>query len=289
VASLEVGPGGGTLWAALGPDDEGELRLALPPDENPEGNSAGVVRLTGPALAVTEACPSPEEGPEWVEIRNATADAGGMPRALALERVEWRGRALGEGAGSLAPGEHLLLAEDAAALRALLGPLKVRILEAAGWKALRNTGDTLRLGFRGRALDSLIYGAGEGGSGRCLARGPGSAGAGAVPQPSPTPGYPPPRPITELTLGLSARILDPGRALEAEVRAPPGAGYALRAYDLEGNCMRVIGRGGPGLAVHSWAGEGPRGARLPPGPYILCLSAGSAGTRRQVVVVAGPE
>jgi hypothetical protein len=287
VATLEVPPGGGTLWTPLGPDDEGEIRLTLSPDENPAGNSAVMVRLSGPSLAITEACPSPEAGPEWAEIRNATADSGGMPRALALARAEWRGRELGEGAGTLAPGEHLLLTEDAAVLRALLGPLKVRVLEAPGWRALRNTGDTLRIGFRGRALDSLVYGSREGGSGHCLARGIGSAGGPALPQSTPTPGYPSPKPVEELSLGLSGRVLDPGGALEAEVRVPPGAAYTLRAFDLEGNCQREIGRGGAGSAVHAWAGEGPRGERLPPGPYILCLSAGRAGAIRQAVIVAG--
>lgn len=293
VDSLAVPAGGGTLRFDLDPDAQGVLEIALEADENPADNAYRVIRSDDPSLEISEACPAPEEGPEWAEVRNATGEGGGYARILHLAEVEFRGRALGEGAGKLLPGEFLLLTEDAEALRARLGPLKVRILEAPGWRAMRNTGDTLRLALRGHPLDSLMYGSKDVSATGCLERsavagggpGPGSALGGA----GPTPGYPSPRAIDRYSLKLSTRILDPGGTLVMEVQAPAGGSYSLKAYDLEGNCVRVIGTGGAGSQAHSWSGEGPGGAPLPSGPYILGFGLPGGAARRQVVILAGPR
>lgn len=292
VDSLTVPAGGGTLRLDLDPDAQGVLELALEGDGNPADNAYRVIRSDDPSLEISEACPAPEEGPEWAELRNATGEGGGFARTLHLPEVEFRGRALGEGAGKLAPGEYLLLTEDADALRGRLGSLKVRILEAPGWRAMRNTGDTLRLALRGHPLDSLVYGAKEASVSGCLERpasraggGPGSV-AGSM---GPTPGYPAPRGIERYSLKLSARILDPGGSLSMEAEAPPGGRYSIKAFDLEGNCVRMIGSGGAGSRVHAWSGEGPGGAPLPSGPYIIGFCLPGETARRQVVVLAGPR
>lgn len=287
--SLPVPPGGGTLRVPLGPDDVGILVVALAPDEDPSGDVVRIHRGEGRTLEITEVCPDPEAGPEWAEVRNATGDKGGEGRPLDLARVEWEGSALGPAAGRLLPGEYILLTEDAEALRASLGPLKTRILEPPSWGSLRNTGDTVRLGLEGAGLDSLAYGSKEAAASHCLARvgGPGLGEAATTrPQASPTPGYPTPEPPARAALHIVPRTLDPGTAAEIAVEIPDGSSYGLRIFDMEGNCRRVVARGGPGRHVLFWSGEGERGNRLPPGPYIVALTFGSGAPLRRAVVLA---
>ncbi|HKP97037.1 MAG TPA: hypothetical protein VJ385_14900, partial [Fibrobacteria bacterium] len=85
---------------------------------------------------------------------------------------------------------------------------------------------------------------------------------------------------------LSGRVAEPGRPLDVEVRMAAGGHYVLRVFDLEGNQVRELGRGGAGRNVHSWDGTGERGAVLGPGPYLLCLDGGS-GLRRRAAVILG--
>lgn len=294
VDSVAVPAGGGTVRVPLGPDHVGILEAVLGMDENPADNRATAYREAGGAgspLVITEVAAAPEEGPEWAEIRNATGEGagGGWPRSLDLARVEWNGVALGAGAGRLAPGEYLLLAEDAAALRARLGPLKVRVFEPPDWPALRNTGDTCRLALEGAPLDSLAYGSRDAEAGPSLARPSGSGSLPARPAAEETPGWQARPAAAALSLSLSARVLDLSRPLSLEVEAPAGVVFALRVYDLEGACRRTLGRGGEGRHAFAWAGEGERGKPLPPGPYIVCLSAGGRKPVRKVVALAdGP-
>lgn len=290
--AVEVRPGGGGLSLALDPDHLGLLRLELAGDEDPAGNSLSLLREAGRTLEISEACPAPEAGPEWAEIRNATGEGGGFPRALDLSRVEWNGRALGPAAGRLGPGEYLLVTEDAAGLRARLGPLKVRIAGVAGWGSLRNTGDTLRLSLAGHPLDSLAYAGSEAAKETgCVVRarsgdgGASSSAAAAAATAAPTPGYPSPvATAPRFALDLSSRVLAPGGRLDIVVETPPGSAWALRIFDLEGNLRGVLARGAPGRHEVAWSGGG-----LPPGPYLLGLASGSRRPLRVPVILAGPR
>lgn len=289
VDSAAVPAGGGTVRVPLGPDHVGILEAVLGGDENPADNRAEACREAGGAgasLAITEVAAAPEEGPEWAEIRNATGEGGGWPRTLDLARTAWNGVTLGPEAGRLAPGEYLLLTEDAAALRARLGPLKVRVFQPPGWPSLRNSGDTCRLTLAGAVLDSLAYGSREAGAGPSLARPAGTGSPSARPAAAETPGWQARPAAAALALSLSARVLDASRPLSLEVEAPAGAAFALRVFDLEGVCRRTLGRGGEGRHGFAWAGEGERGRPLPPGPYIVCLSAGGSRPVRKVVALA---
>lgn len=289
VASVAVPAGGGTVRVPLGPDHIGILEAVLGGDENPSDNRAAVYREAGglgASLVITEVAAAPEEGPEWAEIRNATGEGGGWRRSLDLARVEWDGSPLGPGAGRLAPGEYLLLTEDAAALRARLGALKIRVFQPPRWGALRNSGDTCRLTLAGTALDTLAYGSREAGAGASLARPAGAANLPARPAQAETPGWQARPAAAALSLTLSARVLDASRPLTLEVEAPAGTAFALRVYDLEGVCRRTLGRAGEGRQAYAWGGEGERGRLLPPGPYIVCLSAGGHRPVRKVVALA---
>lgn len=291
VDSLAVPPGGGNLRVTLGPDHVGLIRAELHGDADPAENVVFVHRGGGRTLEITEVCPDPAGGPEWAELRNATGEGGGFPRGLALAAVEWEGHPLGQGAGRLEPGEYLVLAEDSAAFRRAIGPLKSRVLELPGWPSLRNTGDTCRLSIAGHPLDSLAYGGKAAVTAPCLARSLSRPGglAEAVPVSAPSPGYPASLPPARLDWRLSGRVLAPGAVLEVEVEAPAGREYVLRVFDLEGNPLALIGKGGPGRMTHAWDGTGPHGRRLPPGPYIVGFAAAGETARKRTVVVAGQQ
>ena len=307
VESVAVAPGGGVARFVLGPDHLGILHLLLDDDEDPAGNAVRLTRLEDRTQEISEVCPAPEAGPEWAEIRNVTGGAagraggsagtgggarGGYARALDLGSVAWDGTPLGPGAGRLGPGEYLLLTEDAAGLRGILGPLKARILEVAGWKALRNSGDTCRIALEGFGLDSLAYGGKDAAASPCLARSPAAPpgiAAGlrpAVPAGAATPGYAAAAPPGSPRLAVVPRILRPGGEFAIDVEVPPPAGFGLRVFDLEGNLLRVLAKGGAGRHAVSWSGADADGRPLPPGPYVLALGVAGRAPVRKVGVVA---
>jgi hypothetical protein len=214
---------------------------------------------------------------------------------LHMTQVTLNGLSLGKaGGGPLRPGEYLVVADDTALFRARYGPLKIRLLEPAGWRPLRNSGDTLRLAAAGFPLDSIAYAGRDLGTGKgCLARGPDGGWTAASSGGESSPGYSLP-PISRMSWALSARKVDagrPDRPLYVEVSMPPAGGYTLQVFDLEGNCVRDLGRGDGGKSggktVHRWEGEGRDGGRLAPGAYLLCLRSGGRDTRKRVVIVEG--
>lgn len=286
--------GARTFLVPVGRGLRGLVQVRLTYDEDAADNLFLMPVEPEKPMVLSEWCPAPEAGaPEWVELRNGTADSGGQGRTLSLTRMEFDGRLLGAAAGEIAPGEYVVLTESTSGFRARYGALKVRLIEIPSWPGLRNTGDTLRLSAAGFALDSVVYGAkalADGGG--CLVRGrPGEAGP-ALPEAarsgSGTPGFSV-EPVTDFSWELSGRIAGSGRSVDAEVRAPSGFRYSLRIFDLEGNCVRDLGGGGPGRNIHRWTGESDRGGRLQPGPYVICLAAEGHRSRKQVVVVAeGP-
>jgi hypothetical protein len=276
-------PSGGrvSLRTELGPGLRGIVHAALDADENP-ANDAFLLRAgTGRPLAISEwrAAPAPGE-PEWVEIRNATGDSGGTGRRLEMSAAGFNGVPLGARAGALEPGGFLVLASDLDGFRARYGALKVRAIQLPGWAALRNTGDTLRLSLAGFPVDSVAYDA----RGR-LVFGPDGSREGTAPPGASggTPGYAV-EPVVRDGWTLSGRMVGPGRPLDVEVRSVSRE-YVLRVFDLEGNVVRELGRGGPGKRRHGWDGSGSGGNGLRPGPYILGLSLAGAAPRRRAVIL----
>jgi hypothetical protein len=160
--------------------------------------------------------------------------------------------------------------------------LKVRVLELTTWPGLRNAGDTLRLSVRNFLLDSVVYRAGDlSNGGACLVRGPGQMETAEG-----TPGFTG-EVMESFSWDLGARIASAGQPLEVEVRAPAGFHYTVRVFDLEGNCVRSLGGGGPGRHIHRWSGESAQGGMLRPGPYLICLSADGYRTRKRAVALTG--
>lgn len=251
----------------LPPDARGRLEAALRPEGGADadpGNDALSLSLEpdGGPLAFGACQPAGGAGePEWVEIRNATAERGGAGRRISLAAATVGGMPAGP-AGSLAPGERAVLTADTAAFRARHGALKAKVMRPERWRALRNSGDTLVLALAGLPADTLAWGP-VGGDGAAIAGGAGAPEAAGW--------------------SLSGRTAFPDAPLEIEVRSPPGMGYVLRAFDLEGACAREIGRGGPGRRTHAWDGRGEGGRRLPFGAYVLCLAFEGGGARKRAV------
>lgn len=277
------------LRLGMGSGLRGIVRAALDPDENP-GNDVFLLPVEpGRPLAITEWRPAPEAGEaEWVEIRNRTGDSGGIGRRLDLSRAAFNGMPLGSKAGGLDPGEFLVLTASLERFHARYGPIKARVLQPAGWRSLRNSGDTLTLTLAGFTVDSVVYDA----AGDAVVDGvpvPGGASGalsdsrGGLPG---TPGFAAGA-AGENGWTLSGKVAGPGRPLDVEVRMADGKDYVLRLFDLEGNLMRELARGGPGRRLHTWDGSGEGGAVLNPGPYILCLSMAGRRPRREAIILMG--
>ena len=264
--------GEAVLRCGAGSGVRGIVHARLTRDEDP-GNDLFLLPVEpGRPLAITEWRPAPAMGePEWVEIRNRTADSGGIARRLDLSRAAFNGLALGSKAGILEPGGFLVLTESLERFRARFGSIKARVLQPAGWRPLRNSGDTLAVSLAGLTVDSLVYGAVPAAETR-------EAG---------TPGFSIDAAEAAMAEGwsLSGRVAGAGRTLDVEVRAANGKSYALRVFDLEGNKVRELGNGGAGRRLYTWDGRGDGGRALPPGPYIVCLSREGAASRRAVAIV----
>lgn len=264
--------GEAVLHCGAGSGVRGIVHARLTRDEDP-GNDLFLLPVEpGRPLAITEWRPAPAIGePEWIELRNRTADSGGIARRLDLSRARFNGLALGSKAGILEPGEFLVLTESLERFRARFGSIKARVLQPAGWRSLRNSGDTLVLSLAGLTVDSVVYGP-------ITTAGIRQAG---------TPGFAVDPAEAAMAEGwsLSGRVAGPGRPLDVEVRAAAGGSYALRVFDLEGNKARDLGIGGAGRRLHSWDGRGEGGRTLAPGPYIVCLSRDGGRARRAVVIV----
>lgn len=267
--------GEAVLRCGAGSGVRGIVHARLTRDEDPGNDSFLLPVEPGRPLAITEWRPAPAPGePEWVEIRNRTADSGGIARRLDLSRAGFNGMALGSKAGILQPGGFLVLTESLERFRARYGPIKARVLQPAGWRPLRNSGDTLALSLAGLTVDSLVYGAVPAAAAREAGTPGFSADAAYAGEAAMAEGW-----------SLSGRVAGPGRAVDVEVRAAAGGRYALRVFDLEGNKARDLGNGGPGRRLHTWDGRGDGGRALAPGPYIVCLSREGDGPRRAMVIV----
>ncbi|MEO6095452.1 MAG: hypothetical protein ABIW76_07170 [Fibrobacteria bacterium] len=258
-ARIRIGAGSGV---------RGIVHAELGRDENPSDNRFILPVEPGRPLEITEWRPAPAPGePEWAEIRNRTADSGGIARRLDLGYAAFNGLPLGSKAGTLEPGEFLVVTESAERFRSRFGPIKARVLQPSGWRPLRNTGDTLVLSLAGIAVDSVIY----------------PAVTGAETASPGTPGFSA-RAEGGDAWKLSGKVAGPGRTLDVEVVTASGGSYALRIFDLEGNLVKMLGTGGAGRRAHSWDGNGD-GGRLNPGPYILCLSRSDGSAFRAAVIV----
>jgi hypothetical protein len=258
------GPYPRTLQLVRPVSARGRLEAVLGPDEDLSDNARSLAQEPeGSPLAFGGFLAAAAGEPEWLEIRNATGSAGSPPRRVESGALALDGAPLGiEGIG-LEPGESLILTPDTAAFRVRYGAVKARLARPEHWRALRNSGDTLVLSACGIPADTLAWAA--------IRKGvPDDAGIGSLPEKE---GW-----------ALAGRVAFPAAPLDVEVRAPAGRSYVLRAFDLEGQCVREIGRGGPGRRAHAWDGRGEGGRALPRGAYVLALAFEGGPTRKRAVL-----
>jgi hypothetical protein len=261
----------------------GLVQVRLSGDENLSNNKQQILFEPDPAIELTEWCPTPEPGrPEWIEIKNVTADITGQGRRLNLAGITLNGISLGKAAGDLLPGEYLVVTENKSRFQSQYGNLKLRLLELAPWPGLRNTGDTLKLAVFGYTLDSVVYASKDiKGQSQCLSRIPGALQAG-----SGSPGFMENLPAV-FTWEISGRVCAPGKSLNIKVQAPSELSYALRVFDLDGNCVRNLGGGTWGEHVYAFEGRDDQGHFLIRGAYVLGLSSEGHKPKRAVIAVTG--
>lgn len=264
-------------------EPRGLVLAMLSKDENPANNKQQILLEPIPALELTEWCPSPEAGrPEWIEIKNVTADNAGQGRQLNLAGISLNGISLGKGAGDLSPGEYLVITENSSRFQDQYGNLKLRLLELPAWPGLRNTGDTLKLSVFGYTLDSVVYGSQDlKRQSQCLSRIPGGLLAG-LGSPGFTESF-----STAFSWEISGRVCAPGKSVNIKVQAPSGLNYALRVFDLDGNCVRSLGAGTWGEHVYAFEGKDDQGHALVRGAYVIALTSEGHKPKRSAIAVTG--
>ncbi|MGH7724386.1 MAG: lamin tail domain-containing protein [Candidatus Eiseniibacteriota bacterium] len=304
----------------LEPGDSADVELAFVPpwpgawrvslavsvlDDGAPGNDRGVaVVQVGPgAMLISEVCSAPEDGPEWVEVRNVSAMRIPLDRWGIEDATGRLGRVVDPGAGGTAfhlePESLVVFTSDPAALLARHPTLALpRIVRCEPWPALNHTRSTSGpaevLVLRapdGRASDRVELPGGdpEGATrerrqtswasrdpsnwGWSAARGgtPGRAntlwGAGA-------------RAGVELSIVPQrlAPTLSPSSAALVSWRTGfERARIWLRVFDLRGRPVRTLipGEDAPGTAGIAFDGADAAGRPLPPGLYVLGLEAES--------------
>jgi hypothetical protein len=275
----------------------------------------GRVQVGPSAIRLSEVMPAPNDGGEWCELVNL----GSVPRNLAdlaLRDEDGSWRPLPDQV--LAPGDCLLIAQDAAALTGWLQDLAsagARLtceprppLQLDGWPILNNSApagrdfaDRLYLGDRdGTVLDHVTMGLGNGRVpvGRSYERQPDLAWRPSTAVIGSTPGCLPPvaPPVAAGDLKIAPNPFswrEGDGALRIHLTVPDDAGgWSLRIFDLWGRLVRDLGGDdlGPGPRQVAWDASDEDGRSLSPGGYVAVLywrrAAGSltAATRRLVVI-----
>lgn len=295
------------VWDAV-PRETGALTVVLevPADVEVPGWSmvAGICQV-GPGILILQevmAAPGDHQG-EWIELQ-ALQECNLAAYRLRDADGDWRTLP----AHGLAPGERVVLADDAKALLAreeVAAPfLPCRltthgVLELSGWPSLNNTvpagrdwADRVLLAdSAGTVLDHVTLGepGREVPAGRSWERAavhpPDATGwnwgvsrslAGG------TPGCPNSlaAPVDGFAGGLDPvpRVLDPAAGvavIHIRARVPVGAAYwRVEIYDLWGAAVRTWSgdEWGGGLRDLPWSGEDDQGRSLPAGAYIVLLA-----------------
>lgn len=308
-----------TLTFTLVPQQTGLLATRLmvrgPADGGSCEVSLGRYMVGLPDVRLSEVMGAPTSGGEWCELINA----GDVPRNLgdlALRDEDGAWRRLPD--HELAPGDCLLIAQDAAALAVWLDDLVASgaalpcvpspPVPLAGWPVLNNSApagrdfaDRLYLGDAdGAVIDHVTLGLGSGSvpSGRSYERLPDHGWQLATATIGATPGCPP-APMAALEPGGFALRPNPydgadgDGTLAIQLEVPAAAvGWTLRVYDLWGRLVRDLGGDdhGPGPRHLAWDVRDESGRSLAPGGYIALVrwrhpGGGQATGGRRLLVV----
>jgi hypothetical protein len=270
----------------------------------------------GPSeVRLSEVMPAPAAGGEWCELVNT----GSVPRNLAdlaLRDEDGSWRQLPDQV--LAPGDCLVIAQDAAAFAAWLQDLRdggahlgcdpAPAVQLSGWPVLNNSApasrdfaDRLYLGAAdGTVLDHVTMGLGTGRvpTGRSYERQPDLSWRPSTAVIGSTPGclLPAAPAVAAGDLKLVPNPYSPREgdgALRIHLTVPAAmSGWTLRVYDLWGRLVRDLGGDelGPGPRLVTWDASDEAGRALAPGGYVALLFWRQSGgglttaTRRLVVI-----
>lgn len=309
-----------TLGLTIVPDQGGLLPATLTlrrGESSPDTVALDLGRFqVGPsAVRLSEVMPAPAAGGEWCELVNM----GSVPRdlaELALRDEDGSWRSLPDQV--LAPGDCLVIAQDAAGFAAWLQELvaggallncdPASPVQLAGWPILNNTApasrefaDRLYLGDAdGTVLDHVTMGLGTGRvpTGRSYERQPDLSWRPSTATIGSTPGCLPP-PAPEVPAGDLKLVPNPfspregDGALRIHLTVPAAmVGWTLRVYDLWGRLVRDLGGDelGPGPRLITWDASDEAGRHLAPGGYVAVLfwrqsGGGLAAAARRLVVI----
>jgi len=92
-----------------------------------------------------------------------------------------------------------------------------------------------------------------------------------------------PSPVTRLRA-----VPNPGRgSMRFEIEASPSEGISIDVHDVSGRLVRHLSRAGDGGTSRTllWDGRDDSGARVPPGVYLVTLTAGGRAARARVALL----
>ena len=269
-------------------------------DDGVAGNDRASARLqVGPgALLVHEVMSAPEDGPEWVELRNVSPEAVALFDWTLEDATGHRATVGGPGfAFDVAPDSLVVLCADPVELLGRHPELTAtRVAACTPWPALNNTASGAIPADRvivrapgGRVSDAMELPGGDP-EGTSLERRAVLAASrlrstwGASAVRGGTPGR---------ANSIDAGAFVPGVALVAGIARPRAgegalltfrtgferAHVSLAVYDLRGRLVRALleDEDGPGRAGIAWDGRGPGGEAVAPGVYVAGLTARDAG------------
>jgi hypothetical protein len=281
------------------PAESGIFIVTLAQDENIFNNRAEFFYHPTPSLQLTEVCPnSPEEFPEWIEIKNISS------HSISLKNIQYNTIAVDEdplAPPSLRPGEFAVLTEDKEQFEETHGALNLTLVELGSWDILKNTGDTVMISvFDSIEIDRMEYGSlSTADKGKCLVRDQYAEDEWLLTeyrteetsqQEASTPGFQSQQ-DSVFSWSLSSKLIDiskPRSHFMIEIHSPPATQYTVKVFDLSGYEVNRLCDKCTGTQSLAWYGKDGSGRTLPIGPYIIWVKAGGKSPSRKAVILAKP-
>ncbi len=138
-----------------------QLLLRISEDSDSSNNSCAIpltTRFDRPYIVVSEYLANPEPGgpEEWIEIVNLSGSAISLEGLRVGDSLNTEPIPLS--AGEIPSSAYWILAENETAFRGFYPAFDGTVLQIAGWRALNNSGDGIRLiGPSGEIIDSLSF------------------------------------------------------------------------------------------------------------------------------------
>ncbi len=253
------------------------------------------IRADWPIISEFLCNPSGTATAEWIELYNPTGSSLDLKRYIIGDEGDLR--QITPSTKMLRPGEFVILTDNAEAFALEYPEANCDVIDVAGWRALNNTGDLIRLGDAGgHILDSVSYASGfeNNRSWEVYTDGDHSVWGESYAVLGSTPcaenSY---YPVISNKISLSVTP-DPfspdGDGFEDQciIRYYPtsGSSFELAIYDVAGYKLKGFFDNRPAVPGEiMWDGHDDAGKRLPVGIYILFAAVdGGSGAKRTIVI-----